>query len=56
MKSFLLINVTMPTVVGIVKFMSRKNSIMGLPEPEKKEFLDIFICIYEHLKFHAQVC
>ena len=44
MKFFLLINVKMPTIVGILTFMSRKNSILGLSESEKKsEFLDIFI-------------
>ena len=43
MKFFLLINVKMPTVVGILTFMSRKNSILGLSEPEKNEFLDVFI-------------
>ena len=32
---FLLINVKMPTIVGILTFMSRKNSILGLSEPEK---------------------
>ena len=32
---FLLINVKMPTIVGILTFMSWKNSILGLPEPEK---------------------
>ena len=31
---FLLINVKMPSVVGILLFMSRKNSILGLSEPE----------------------
>ena len=41
MKLFMLINVAMPTVVGILTFMSRKNSILGLSEPEN-EFLDIF--------------
>ena len=41
---FLLINVKMPTIVGILTFMSRKNSIIGLSELEKvSEFLDIFI-------------
>ena len=40
---FLLINVEMPTTVGILTFMSRKNSIFGLSESEKAEFLDIFI-------------
>ena len=34
MKFFLLINVEMPTVVGISIFVSRKNSILGLSEPE----------------------
>ena len=42
MKFFLLIIVKMPTVVGILTFMSRKISILGLSEPEKAEFLDIF--------------
>ena len=31
---FLLINVKMPTIVGILTFMSRKNSILGLSEPK----------------------
>ena len=35
MKFFLLINVKMPTNVGILTFMNRKNSILGLPEPKK---------------------
>ena len=35
MKFFLLINVKMPTTVGILTFMSRNNSILGLSEPEK---------------------
>ena len=39
---FLLINVKMPTIVGILTLMSMKNSIPGLSEP-KNEFLDIFI-------------
>ena len=32
---FLLINVKMPTIVGISTFMSRKNSILGLSESEE---------------------
>ena len=32
---FLLINVEMPTIVGISIFMSRKTSILGLSAPEK---------------------
>ena len=43
MKFFLLINVKMPTIVGILTFMSRKNNILGLFEYEKAGFLDIFI-------------
>ena len=31
----LLINVKMPTVVGLPTFMSRKNRILGLSEAEK---------------------
>ena len=34
MTFFLLINVKMPTTVGILTFMSRKNSILGLCEPK----------------------
>ena len=31
----------MPTIVGIITFMSKKNSILGFTEPENAEFLDI---------------
>ena len=34
MKFFLLINVKMPTIVGILTFMSGNNSILGLSEPK----------------------
>ena len=43
----------MPTIVGILTFMSGKNSILSFSEPKKAEFLGIFYT-YEHLKFHAQ--
>ena len=33
-KIFMLISVKMPTIVGILTFMSRKNSILSLSEPE----------------------
>ena len=46
MKFFLLINVKMPTIVGILTWRSRKNSILGLPEPENAEFLDIFLYLW----------
>ena len=35
MKFFLLINVKMPTIVGILTFVSRENNILGLSESEK---------------------
>ena len=54
MKFFLLINVKMPTFVGIVTFMSWKNSILGLSEP-KNSRISRYLCIYEHSKFHAQL-
>ena len=41
MKFFLLINVIMSTIGCILTFISRKNSIVGLSQPEKAEFLDI---------------
>ena len=52
-KLFLLINVKMPIIVGILTSMSGKNIILDLSESKKAKFLDIFI--YEHLKFHAQL-
>ena len=60
MKFFLLINVKMPTIVGILTFMSGvkmptivgiltfmsgKYSILALSKPKKAEFLDISILI-----------
>ena len=42
MTFFLLINVKMPTIVGILTFMRGKNSILDLYEPKKPNFL-IFI-------------
>ena len=35
MNFFLLTNVEMPNIVGILTYMNRKNSILGLSEPEK---------------------
>ena len=43
MKFFLLINVKMPTNVGVLTFISRKNSILGLCELAKKLNLLIFL-------------
>ena len=39
MKFFLLINVNMPTIVGILTFMSGEISVFGLSEPKKTNFL-----------------
>ena len=43
MKFFLLLNVKMPTIVGILTFMSMKNSILaGLSDLDKKLNFSIF--------------
>ena len=44
MKIFMLINVKMPTIVGILSFMSRKNSILCFSEAEK--MLNFLIFLY----------
>ena len=54
---FLLINVEMPTTVGISTFLSMKNSILRLSEPEKINFL-IFFYTYENflkISFSAEL-
>ena len=43
MNFFLHINVKMPTIVGILTFMSGKNSIIGLSEPEQNLNFLIFL-------------
>ena len=53
MEFCLLINVKMPTVIDILTFMSRKNCILGLSEPEKAEFFIFYA--YEHLKFELSM-
>ena len=53
MKFFLLINVKMPTIVGILTFMNRKNSYLGWSEPEKC-WISWYFHTYEQLKFYAQ--
>ena len=54
MKFFLLINVKMPTIVGILTVMGGKNSILGLSDP-KNSWISWYFFTYEHLKFHAQL-
>ena len=51
---FLLINVKMPTIVGILTFMSRKNSILGLFESEKR-WNSWYFYTNKHLKFPSQL-
>ena len=46
--------VKMPTIVSILTFMSRKNSIPGMSEPEKC-WISWYFNAYEHLKFYAQL-
>ena len=54
LKFILLINVKMPTIVGILTFISRINYRLCLSKPEFSTNLD-YVCIYEQLKFHAQL-
>ena len=53
-KFFLLMNVKMPTIVGILTFMSRNIALNAYLSPKNAEFLDIFHT-NEDLKFHAQL-
>ena len=54
MKFLMLINVKMPTTVGILTLMRGKNSILGLSEHIKSR-ISLYFYTYEHLKFHAQL-
>ena len=54
MKFVLLINVKMPTIVGMLTFMGRKNSIPDFPESEKS-WISWYFYTSEHLKFYAQL-
>ena len=45
MNFFQLINVKMPTVVGIFNILGGKNNILGLSEPKKQNFL-IFLYVW----------
>ena len=54
MKFFLLINVKIPTAVGILTFMNGKYSILCLSEPNKSR-ISWYFYTYELLKFHAQL-
>ena len=54
LKFILLINVKMPTIVGILTFMSRINYHILRYEPKFSANFD-YLSIYEQLKFHAQL-
>ena len=43
----------MPTIVGILTIMSRKTSILGLSDPEKR-WIPSYHYTYHHFKFHAE--
>ena len=43
------------TVVGILTFMRRKNSILSVYEPENAEFLDIFILMSSKISCLAEL-
>ena len=49
MNFFRLINVKMPTIVGIFTFMSGKNSILGLPEPKECSFSWYFYTFFIYI-------
>ena len=54
MKFILLINVKMPTIVGILTFISRINDWLLCLEHENS-INQAIVDIYEQLKFHAQL-
>ena len=54
LKFLLLINVKMPTIVGILTFISRRNYQFLRVEPEFSTNFDYF-SIDEQLKLHAQL-
>ena len=48
MKFVLLINVKVPTIVGILTFMSGKNSILSVSEPVKSRFfIFLYLCAFK---------
>ena len=54
LKFILLINVKMPTIVGILTFISRRNYRLWHSKPSISIYFGLF-GIYEQLKFHAQL-
>ena len=54
MKFIMLINVKMPTIVGILIFMSKINTTSEHLKARKVLIFE-HLRFYEHLKFHAQL-
>ena len=54
LKSILLINVKMPTIVSILTFISRINYRLWSSKPSISIYLGYF-CVYDDLKFQAQL-
>ena len=49
---FPLINVKMPTIVGILTFMSRKNFVLNCVEHDKK-FYNLGACLVRQQRFRS---
>ena len=54
MKFILLINVKMPTIVGILTFISMINTTLERLKARTSSFVGILV-LHEQLKFHAQL-
>ena len=54
MKFFLLINIKMPTIVGILMFISRKNFMVTFALQEKS-LNWWYLIFYKQKKFHSQL-
>ena len=55
MKFIMLINVEMPTIVGILTFMSMINKTSEKSFKARKVFILQYFSFYEQLKFQAQL-
>ena len=55
MELFLLINIKMPTIVGILMFISRKNYFMLNSAGQVKSLNCLYLIFYRQNKFHSQL-
>ena len=55
MKLIMLINVKMPTIVGILTFISMINTTSERLKARKVYFLTFSMSCYEQLEFHSQL-